>query len=95
MGTTAKLTLAGVLIGVALAQSVATANAQYGYPPPGYGGYGGYGGPTWNGCPPGYTVQGGNCAPYQGPVGGNWRTWNGCPPGYTVQAGVCQPYRGH
>ena len=29
---------------------------------------------SWNGCPPGYTVQGGNCAPYQGPVGGGWRT---------------------
>jgi hypothetical protein len=24
---------------------------------------------TYNGCPPGYTVQGGNCAPYKGPVG--------------------------
>jgi hypothetical protein len=21
---------------------------------------------TWNGCPPGYTVQGGACAPYRG-----------------------------
>jgi hypothetical protein len=29
---------------------------------------------TWNGCPPGWTVQGGACRPYQGPVGG--------PPGY-------------
>ncbi|MGC2075192.1 MAG: hypothetical protein WA728_03990 [Xanthobacteraceae bacterium] len=27
-----------------------------------------YGGGGWNynGCPPGYTVQGGNCAPYRG-----------------------------
>jgi hypothetical protein len=91
MGTTAKLTLAGALIGAAVAQSVPTANAQYGYPPPGYGGYGG---PTWNGCPPGYTVQGGNCAPYQGPTGRGWRTWNGCPPGYTVQGGNCAPYQG-
>jgi hypothetical protein len=32
-----------------------------------YGGGGGW--DTWNGCPPGYTVQGGNCAPYKGPVG--------------------------
>jgi hypothetical protein len=66
----------------------------YDYPPPGYGyGYP-YGYRTWNGCPPGYTVQGGNCAPYQGAVGGGWRTWNGCPPGYTIQGGQCQPYRG-
>jgi hypothetical protein len=26
-----------------------------------------YGGGSWNGCPPGWTVQGGNCAPYKGP----------------------------
>jgi len=32
---------------------------------------------SWNGCPPGYTVQGGNCAPYQGPVGGPPRRWYG------------------
>ena len=86
MGTTAKITLAGALIGAAIAQSVTTAHAQYGYPPGG--------GQTWNGCPPGYTVQGGNCAPYRGPSGGGWRTWNGCPPGYTVQGGNCAPYQG-
>jgi hypothetical protein len=58
--------------------------------------------PTWNGCPPGWTVQGGNCAPYQGPVGGPryrhygyHRTYNGCRPGWTVQGGVCRPYRGY
>jgi hypothetical protein len=32
-----------------------------------------YGGGGWNtdphGCPPGYSLQGGNCAPYQGPRG--------------------------
>ena len=28
-----------------------------------------YGGGTWNGCPHGWTVQGGNCAPYKGPRG--------------------------
>ena len=28
-----------------------------------------YGGGTYNGCPPGWTWQGGNCAPYQGPRG--------------------------
>jgi hypothetical protein len=53
-----------------------------------------YGGGGWNnGCPPGYTVQGGNCAPYKGPGGGGWNTPNGCPPGYTVQGGNCAPYR--
>ena len=53
MGTTAKMTLAGASIDAALAQSVTMAHAQYGYPPSG-------GWQTWNGCPPGYTVQGGN-----------------------------------
>ena len=53
MHTTTKIVLAGVLMGAAVAGGTATANAQY-YPPPyGYG----YGGPTWNGCPPGYTVR--------------------------------------
>jgi hypothetical protein len=46
-----------------------------------------------NGCPPGWTVQGGNCAPYKGPGGVGWNTPNGCPPGYTVQGGNCAPYR--
>jgi hypothetical protein len=73
--------------------SAAPVRAQYYYPPP--PGYGGYGGPDPHGCPPGYSLQGGNCAPYQGPVGGGgWRTYNGCPPGYTIQGGACQPYRG-
>ena len=64
--------------------TIAPVNAQYYPPPPGYGygygyhyyapppgyGYGyGYHYRTWNGCPPGWTVQGGNCAPYQGPRG--------------------------
>src|SRR5262249_48219056 len=31
---------------------------------------------TWNGCPPGWTVQGGNCAPYKGPGGGGTMTIN-------------------
>ena len=30
------------------------------------------GGGTWNGCRPGWTVQGGVCKPYQGPVGPGW-----------------------
>jgi len=91
---TARILLAvGCVGGIALGTlaSVTRASAQY-YPPPGYG-YG-YGYRTYNGCPPGYTVQGGNCAPYQGPVGGGWRTYNGCPPGYTIQGGNCAPYRG-
>jgi hypothetical protein len=94
MRTSTRTVLALVLFGSAVADGIATASAQY-YPPPPYG-YG-YrpGWRTWNGCPPGYTVQGGNCAPYQGPRGGGWRTWNSCPPGYTIQGGVCQPYRGH
>jgi hypothetical protein len=91
MRTTTRIVLASALIGAAVAGGIGTANAQY-YPPPPYG-YG-YGGQTWNGCPPGYTVQGGACAPYRGPVGGGWRSWNGCPPGYTVQGGNCAPYQG-
>jgi hypothetical protein len=83
-------------VGAALGGAM-PANAQYYYPPPPYGyGYGyGPGWRTWNGCPPGYTVQGGVCQPYRGPVGGGWRTWNGCPRGYTIQGGICQPYRGY
>ena len=95
MRMTTKIVFAVSLIGSAVAAGIRAANAQYYPPPPPYGyGYG-PGWRTWNGCPPGYTVQGGNCAPYQGPRGGNWRTWNGCPPGYTIQGGICQPYRGH
>jgi hypothetical protein len=92
MRTTRILLAAGCVGGIALGTlaSALRANAQYYPPPPGYG----YGYRTWNGCPPGYTVQGGNCAPYQGPVGGGWRTWNGCPPGYTIQGGNCAPYKG-
>jgi len=92
---TARILLAvGCVGGIAFGTlaSAPRATAQYYPPPPGYG-YG-YGYRTWNGCPPGYTVQGGNCAPYQGPVGRGWRTWNGCPPGYTIQGGACAPYQG-
>jgi hypothetical protein len=53
-----------------------------------------HGDQTWNGCPRGWTVQGGNCAPYKGPVGGGRPTWNGCPPNYTIQGGECKPYIG-
>jgi hypothetical protein len=102
---TVKAMLALAFIGGVTVGTIAAANAQYFPPqPPPYGGYYGgdrYDGPRHyrdrdrgNGCPPGYTVQGGNCAPYRGPEGGGWSTWNGCPPGYTVQGGACAPYRG-
>ncbi len=74
---TRAILLACSVAGAAIATTT-IANAQY-YPPPPYG-YGGYGGGwrTYNGCPPGYTVQGGNCAPYRGPVGGGPpRGWYG------------------
>jgi hypothetical protein len=100
MQTTTKIILAVCSICAVAIGTLTPANAQY-YPPPGYGGDDGYGyrhgygyhRRTWNGCPPGWTVQGGNCAPYKGPGGGGWNTPNGCPPGYTVQGGNCAPYR--
>lgn len=51
------------------------------------------------GCPYGYTIQGGVCKPYVGPVtpyyyGGSAR-WPCGRPGWTVQDGVCKPYRGY
>jgi hypothetical protein len=83
------------VIGATFAAAVAPVRAQYYYPPPPPPPPYYYGYRTYNGCPPGYTVQGGGCRPYRGPVGGGWRTWNGCPPHYTVQDGVCKPYRGY
>src|SRR5665647_608443 len=38
-------------------------------------------------CQPGYTVQGGECKPYQGGPAK-------CQKGYTIQDGVCKPYTG-
>jgi len=99
MRTTRILAAVGCVGAIALGTLVPAKAQYYRYSPPGYGydnpppGYG-YGYRTWNGCPPGYTVQGGNCAPYRGPGGGGWNTWNGCPPGYTVQGGNCAPYKG-
>src|SRR5215469_13342850 len=85
MCTTRILFAVGCVGAMALGVLVVPAKAQYYPPPPGYGyppppGYGyppppGYGYPyghryhTGNGCPPGWTWQGGNCAPYQGPRG--------------------------
>jgi len=62
MHAVTRIALAAGLIGAAAIGSTAVVNAQYYYPPPGYGppppyGYGN-GWRTWNGCPPGYTVQG-------------------------------------
>jgi hypothetical protein len=38
-----------------------------------YYNYGGGGWRTWNGRRPGWTIQGGNCAPYRGPIyGSGW-----------------------
>jgi hypothetical protein len=81
---TTRIFLAIGCVGAIALGTVVPAKAQYYYPrPPDYGfaypppddryGYGW----TWNDCPPGWTVQGGNCAPYKGPIGGGWRTWNG------------------
>jgi hypothetical protein len=69
-------------------------------PPPPYGYYRQpYGGNCYrNGCcPPGMTIQGGECKPYRGPVGGGYGyNYNfGCPPHYSIQDGVCKPYRGY
>src|SRR4029078_11808846 len=56
-------------------------------------------------CPPGYTIQGGECRPYRRPRGyangyqqrgyyqQRYRA-GGCPPGYSWQSGACKPYRG-
>jgi hypothetical protein len=75
MRTTRILLAAGCVGAIALGTLV-PAKAQYYSPqPPDYGfaspppdtryGYGW----TWNDCPPGWTVQGGNCVPY------GWRAW--------------------
>jgi hypothetical protein len=87
------LTVTRSLVGfVGMAALMTSVKAQYYQPPLDYG-YG-YHYRTWNGCPLYWTIQGGVCKPYQGPVGGGWNTWNGCPPMYTIQGGVCKPYQG-
>ena len=93
MRTTTKMILAVCCVGAVAIETLAPVYAQHRHR-------------TWNGCPRGWTVQGGNCAPYQwggGPYawrggwgggwGGGWNTFNGCPPGYTIQGGNCAPYR--
>jgi hypothetical protein len=106
-----KVFLVGFVGAIALGTLV-PAKAQYYPPPPGYGppppgygydypppryGYRSYPGADPNGCPPGYSLQGGNCAPYKGPRGGGYYPGadpNGCPPGYSLQGGNCAPYKG-
>ena len=72
------------VIGTIAVGSVVPAAAWYGYGygyyHPHYNGYYGGGYPTWNGCPPRWTVQGGLCKPYHygpwdwhGPRYGYWR----------------------
>ena len=56
------------LIGTMAVGSAVPASADwYGHRHRYYNYYGGGG--TWNGCEPGWTVQGGVCKPYQGPRG--------------------------
>jgi hypothetical protein len=83
MQTTTKMTLAICCIGAVAVGTLAPVYAQH---------------RTFNGCRPGWTVQGGRCAPYRwGGAGyrrgGGWNTFNGCRPGWTRQGGRCAPYR--
>ena len=64
MQNLAKAVLALAFVSTVGLGGATPVKAQYYYPPPS----------TYNGCPPGYTVQGGVCKPYRGPVGGGWDT---------------------
>ena len=62
MRTLRKITAALVVVGAVGITGVIPASADW------YGrhhGYYNYGGGTWNGCRPGWTVQGGVCKPYR------------------------------
>lgn len=50
-----RIVLAVYFIGAVAVETLAPAHAQYYYPPPPGSGYGYQ---TYNGCPPGYTIQG-------------------------------------
>lgn len=72
MRTLGKISAIGAVVGAIGAAGLVPASAldvyighrhHHGY----YDYYGGGG--TWNGCRPGWTVQGGVCKPYQGPRG--------------------------
>ena len=56
MRTLGKVTATLGVVGAIAASSVIPASALY---------YGGGGHATWNGCRPGWTVQGGVCKPYR------------------------------
>ena len=69
MRTTTKMILAICCIGAVAVETLAPVYAQHRHR-------------TWNGCPQGWTVQGGRCAPYRwggGPYwGGGWNNnWGG------------------
>ena len=70
MRTIGKIAATLGVVGAITASSAVPAAADWYYGHRHYGYYGGGG--TWNGCRPGWTVQGGNCAPYQGPRGPSW-----------------------
>jgi hypothetical protein len=79
MRTLAKIAATLGVIGAIAVGSAAPAAAWYGYHHRYYNYYGGGWG-TWNGCRPGWTVQGGVCKPYRygpwdlyGPRYGYWR----------------------
>ena len=64
MRTLGKITAALSVIGLIGISGVLPASADwYGRHHHGYYNY--YGGGTWNGCRPGWTVQGGVCKPYR------------------------------
>src|SRR5689334_15180524 len=58
----------GVIGAIGLASALPASADWYGRHHRGYYDYYGGGG-TYNGCRPGWTVQGGVCKPYQGPRG--------------------------
>ncbi len=84
MRTLARTAVALSFIGATAIGTTTAVQAQYGYYPhpyyyhhyyrhyPRYGYYGG-GYPTWNGCPPQWTIQGGVCKPYRF---GPWDRYN-------------------
>ena len=65
MRTLATLAAALLLVGaIAIGTTAPAAADWYGHHHRYYNYYGGGGG-TWNGCRPGWTVQGGVCKPYR------------------------------
>jgi hypothetical protein len=71
MRTFAKITAAvGVIGAIGISGVIPASAAWYHHHHRYYNYYGGaYPGADPNGCPPGFTLQGGNCAPYKGPSG--------------------------